>query len=175
MATTKSPIMKESEIRAHQQALLRSWNAHDVDGILEHVTDDVVWIQPLQDAPLRGKEAVAADLKAMFAAFPDMHLPLDDIRTAMSLDPPFYLVAWTATATMTGASKGLPATGASARFTGTTLCLFRDGLICEYRQTYDALDLMQQLGALPKSDGFGFKAVAVVNVMLGRAFKALHR
>lgn len=174
MATTKSP-MTESAIRAHEEALIRAWNAHDVDGILEHLTDDVVWIQPMQATPLRGKEAVAADLKESFTAFPDMHLPVEDVQVVTSLDPPFYVATWTATATMTGAAKGLPATGATIRFSGTTVCRFRDGLISEYHQTYDALDVMQQLGVLPKTEGVGFKAVAMVNLMLGRAKKALHR
>lgn len=174
MATTKSP-MTESAIRAHQDALIRAWNAHDVDRILEHLSDDVVWIQPMQVTPFHGKEAVAAYLKESFTAFPDMHLPVDDLQVVTSLDPPFYVATWTATATMTGAAQGLPATGASVRFSGTTVCRFRDGLINEYQQTYDALDVMQQLGALPKTEGLGFKAVAMVNVMLGRAKKALHR
>jgi hypothetical protein len=40
---------------------------------------------------------------------------------------------------------------------------------------YDGLDLMQQLGVLPKTDGLGFKTVALFNLMLSRAKKALHR
>lgn len=40
---------------------------------------------------------------------------------------------------------------------------------------YDRLDLMQQLGVLPKTDGLGFKMVAVFNLMLHRDRKALHR
>ena len=174
MATKQLPIT-EAEIRAHFEAGLRAWNDHDIDGILEHLTDDVVWIEPLQDAPLHGKEAVAADLKERFEAFPDIHLPAEDVRLSMSLDPPFYATTWNATMTMLGASRGMPATGRTIRFSGTTVCTFRDGLIGEYRMTYDALDMLQQLDVLPKTDGLGFKSVALFNIMLGRAKRALHR
>jgi hypothetical protein len=40
---------------------------------------------------------------------------------------------------------------------------------------YDALDFMQQNGLLPKSDGMGFKAVVMADVLAGKAKKALGR
>jgi steroid delta-isomerase-like uncharacterized protein len=174
MATTKV-AMTDAELRAHQEAVHRAWNAQDVDGILEHLTDDVVWIEPVLVAPLHGKQAVAGSLRGMFGALPDLKLPVEDIRVATSLDPTFYVAMWTATATMTGSLQGIPATGRTVNWSGTTACTFRDGLISEYRMTYDALSIMQQLGVLPSTDGLGFKSVALVNLMLGRAKHALHR
>ena len=172
MATKQLP-MTEAEIRAHAEAVFRAMNEHDVDGLLEHLTDDVVWIEP--GHPLRGKEAVAAHQKEKFEAFPDMHLSADAVPLTMSLDPPCCARTWDATATMLGAFLGMPATGRAVRSSGTTVCTFRDGLISEYRVAYDLLDLMQQLGVLPKTDGLGFKTVAVFNLILHRDRKALHR
>ncbi len=172
MATKQLP-MTEAEIRAHAEAVLRAMNDHDVDGLLEHLTDDVVWIEP--GHPLRGKEAVAAHQKEKFEAFPDMHFSSDAVPLTTSLDPPCCARTWDMTATMLGAFLGMPATGRAVRFSGTTVCTFRDGLISEYRVTYDRLDLMQQLGVLPKTDGLGFKTVAVFNLILHRDRKALHR
>jgi steroid delta-isomerase-like uncharacterized protein len=173
MATTKSP-MTESDIRAHAEGMLQAWNAHDVDALLEHVTDDVVWIEPVH-APGRGKEALAATLADTFTGLPDFHLPVEDYQLLTSVDPPMSVVAWTMTGTMTGALQGIPATGRPVRISGTTIYRFRDGLVSEYRTTYDSLDFLQQLGLLPKADGVGFKSVVMVNLMLGRAKKALHR
>lgn len=172
--STKQLPMTEAEIREQFEAGLQAWNDHDIDGILEYLTDDVVWIEPLQDAPLRGKEEVAAGLKDMFQAFPDFHVPAEDIRLFISLDPPLCAYTWNATMTMLGARPGSPATGRTVRFSGTTVYTLRDGLISERRMTYDALDLMQQLGVLPKTDGLGFKTVAAFNIMLHRDRKALH-
>ena len=174
MATKQLPIT-EAEIRAQFEVGLQAWNDHDIDGILEHLTDDVVWIEPLQDAPLRGKEAVAAELKEKFEAFPDMQVLAEDVPLLTSLDPPVYAYTWNATMTMLGASRGMPATGRTVRFSGATFSTFRDGLVSERRMTYDALDVLQQLDALPKTDGLGFKTVALFNIMLGRAKRALHR
>jgi hypothetical protein len=52
---------------------------------------------------------------------------------------------------------------------GTVLSKYRDGLISEYAIVYDALDFMQQLGALPRTDGIGFKALVMLDVMAGKA------
>jgi steroid delta-isomerase-like uncharacterized protein len=174
MATkTKQLRMTEAEILAQAEAVFRAMNDHDVEGLLEHLTDDVVWTEPGQ--PLRGKEAVAARQKEKFEAFPDMHVSSDAVPLTMSLDPPCYASTWDMTATMLGAFLGIPATGRAVRSSGTTVCTFRDGLISEYRVVYDHLDLLQQLGVLPKTDGLGFKTVALFNLILHRGRKALHR
>lgn len=172
MATKQTP-MTEAEIHAQFEAVLQALNDHDVDGLMEHLTDDVVWIEPGHS--LQGKEAVAAHQKEKFEAFPEMQLSPGDFRLTISLDPPCYAHTWDVTGTMLGAFLGIPATGRKVGFSGTTVCTFRDGLISEYKMTYDRLDLMQQLGVLPKTDGLGFKTVAVFNLMLHRDRKALQR
>jgi predicted ester cyclase len=165
--------MTEAEIRAHADAVFLAMNEHDVDGLLEHLADDVVWIEP--GHLLRGKDAAAAHQKAKFEAFPDMHFSAEAVRLTTSLDPPSYASPWETTGTMLGALLGIPATGRAVRFSGTTVCTFRSGLISEYRVDYDRLDLLQQLGVLPKTDGLGFKTVAMFNLMLHRDRKALHQ
>ena len=56
-----------------------------------------------------------------------------------------------------------------------TVAHFRDGFISEYRNTYDALDLLQQLGVMPKAEGLGFKAVALATFMTSWGGRLLHR
>ena len=160
-------------MRSQFEVGLRAWNDHDVDRILENLTDDVVWIEP--GLHLRGKEAVAADLKDRFQAFPDLHIPVEDVQLFTSIDPPMLAYTWSTTMTMLGSRNGVPATGRKISLSGATVYILRDGMISERRMTYDSLDLMQQLGVLPKTDGFGFKAVALFNLMLHRDRKALHR
>lgn len=172
MATAQQPLT-EAEMRSHFDVGLRAWNDHDIDGILEGLTDDVLWIEP--GLHVRGKEAVAADLKDRFQAFPDLHIPVEGVQLFTSIDPPMMAYTWSATMTNLGSRNGVPATGRKLSFSGVTVYTLRDGLVSERRMTYDSLDVMQQLGVLPKSDGFGFKTVALINLMVHRDRKALRR
>lgn len=176
MATTKSPTT-EAQIRVVAEAVFRAWNDHDVEAILAHLADDVVWSEPSLDEPTRGKLAVAADLKDTFTTFPDLHFPVEGYQVFPSADQEASVGTWTLTATMTGSSKrvGVPATGKSVLISGTVLTRFSEGLISEYTTYYDMLDFMQQLGLLPKSNGLGFKAVVMADLVAGKALKALHR
>lgn len=170
MATAKS-TMTEVQMRTMAETILQAWNDHDVDGILEHLTDDVVWSTPSLVEPARGKEAAAADLRDTFSTFPDLKFVKEDFHVFPNTDQGAYIVTWTVTGTMTGASKatGLPATGKQARISGTQISRLRGNLICEYVIVFDMLNFLQQLGALPKSDGLGFKALVMADILAGRA------
>ncbi len=175
MATAKTPV-SEAKIIDVAEAMFRAYNDHDVDSILEHLTDDVVWAEPSIEEPLRGKDAVAADLKETFTAFPDMHFRPEDFHVFPSEEKSASIVAWTMTASMTGGpAAGLPATGKSVKISGTTYSRFRGELICEYTTVYDSLDMLQQLGMLPKTSGLPFKALVMADVMAGKAVQAIRR
>jgi steroid delta-isomerase-like uncharacterized protein len=156
---------------------LGRWNAHDADGLVEHLTDDVVWTFPLQEEPLHGPAAVREDLEDMFTAFPDLRIPEEGFVPFVDAEQQLTMQSWTMTGTMTGPSRsaGLPATGESVRLAGATLCRVRDGAISSWTTIFDALDFMQQIGLLPRSDGVGFKAVVMADVLAVKAKKALRR
>jgi steroid delta-isomerase-like uncharacterized protein len=170
MATAKS-TMTEAQMRTVAETVFRAWNAHDVEGILEHLTDDVIWAEPSLVEPARGKEAVTADLKDSFSTFPDLSFEEEDFHVFPNTEQGAFIVTWTLTGTMTGSSKatGLPATGKQVRISGTQISRVRGNLIYEYVIVYDMLNFLQQLGALPKSDGLGFKALVMADVLAGRA------
>ena len=168
MAAAKTPMTK-AQHQAVTDALFKAWNDHDVEGILEHMTDDVVWMDPTIEKSAKGKEAVTAHLKDNFTSFPDMRFLREDLHLYLTDDDASSIATWTLKGTNTGPSKetGLPATGKEVTISGTVLSRFRDGLISEYVIVYDALDFMQQLGALP--DGMGLKALVMFDVMAGKA------
>jgi steroid delta-isomerase-like uncharacterized protein len=56
---------------------------------------------------------------------------------------------WTAIATHTGPTMGMPATGKAVRVTGVNVARFVDGKIAESWFNFDMLSLLQQLGAIP--------------------------
>jgi steroid delta-isomerase-like uncharacterized protein len=163
--------MTKAQHQAVADALFNAWNDHDVEGILEHMTDDVVWMDPTIEKSAKGKEAVTAHLKDNFTSFPDMRFLREDLHLYVADDNASSVATWTMKGTNTGPSKetGLPATGKGVTISGTVLSKYRDGLISEYAIVYDALDFMQQLGALPRTDGIGFKALVMFDVMAGKA------
>ena len=169
--------LTQTELIALTEEILGLWNDHDVDGLVERLSEDVVWAFPLREEVLRGRAAVAEDLRDTFTAFPDLRLPTDEFHAFADAEKQLTMQGWTMTGTMTGPSKaaGLPATGASVRIVGATLCRVRAGMVAEWTTTFDALDFMQQTGLLPRSDGMGFKAVVMADVLAGKARKVLAR
>lgn len=169
MATTKSTLT-EAKLRDASQAMLKAWNDHDVEGILGLLTDDVLWTEPSLTEPARGKEAVGAHLRDVFRAFPDLHLPVEDFRMFPSVEQQAVAATWTFTATMTASLEmGLPATGKRVRTRGATVSRFRDEKVSEYTAHWDSLDFLQQLALLPRTDGLGFKAIVMADVLAGKA------
>jgi steroid delta-isomerase-like uncharacterized protein len=167
----------EARMREVGDATFTAWNDHDVDRILEYLTDDIVWKDPSLATPLHGKEAVAADLKDTFAAFPDMRFDEGDFHMFCDTELGLCLVTWTLTATMTGSfeTTGLPATGKPVKASGVLVNRFRDGLVSEYTNHFDSLDFMQQLGLLPKSDGMAFKGLVLADVLAVKAEPLVER
>src|SRR4051794_8299699 len=67
-----------------------AWNAHDVDRLLTHYTDDVVFQSPyivhrLQEptGEVRGKDALRAYWSTGLHQQPDLHFTVDDIRISV--------------------------------------------------------------------------------------------
>jgi steroid delta-isomerase-like uncharacterized protein len=169
--------LTDAELVSLTEQVHAAWNAHDVDGVVRHLAEDVVWSFPVHEEPLRGRAAVADDLRDTFTAFPDLNLPDDDYLALTDAERQLSMQSWTMTGTMTGPSKsaGLPATDRPVRIVGSTLWWLRGGLIAQWTTTYDALGFMQQVGLLPKSNGMGFKAVVMADLLAGKARKVLHR
>lgn len=168
MATAKT--LTESKMREDAQAMIKAWNDHAVEGILALLSDDVLWTEPGLIEPARGKDAVGAHLRDTFKAFPNLHLPIEDVRIFSNEEEQTNVVTWTFTATMNAPLEiGLPATGKSVRTTGATVSRFRDGKVSEYRTYFDSLDFLQQLSLLPKTDSLGFKALVMAEVLAGKA------
>ena len=81
---------------------------------------------------------------ALWAAFPDLHITIDDMVGEGDK------VAWrlTATGTQKGEFKGVPPTGVKVTFGAQYIFRFRDRKIVERWTSLDRLGLMVQLGAL---------------------------
>jgi hypothetical protein len=68
-----------AEAQAFARQWVKDWNAHDVDALLEHFTDDVVFTSPVAvrifggDGVIRGKEALRKYWSEGVRLIPDLH------------------------------------------------------------------------------------------------------
>jgi steroid delta-isomerase-like uncharacterized protein len=120
-------------------------SAGDIDGFGDLVADDFV---EHEETP--GLEPTKEGVKQLFrmyrAAFPDLRMEAEDVL--VSGDKAAARVR--ATGTHEGDFMGLPATGKSVDVQLMDIIRFGDdGLAHEHWGVFDALTLMQQLGAIP--------------------------
>ena len=174
-APTKT--MTAAALRTVILAFIKAWNDHDVDAILAKVTPDVIWENPNLPGPVHvvhGGEAVAADLRAGFTAYPDLHMAMEDLHVYSTNDPVVGFSTWTATGTMTGPMAGMAPTGKLFRIRGACVYKFRDGLIAEHTMVYDGMDIARQIGLIPSENDFSFKMLAQVQRLTTKTRKVLH-
>jgi steroid delta-isomerase-like uncharacterized protein len=120
-------------------------SAGDVDGFGEYLADDFVehevtpGLEPTKDG-------VKAFFRTYIAAFPDLRMQAQDVLTSGD-----KVVARTrGTGTHRGDFMGMPATGRSIDVELIDIMRFdRDGRVSEHWGVFDALGMMQQLGAIP--------------------------
>ena len=134
----------------HAAAMTRLYdliNAGDIDGFGELLAEDFV-----EHEELPGLEPSKEGVKNLFhmyrAAFPDLRLETQDVL--VSGDKAVARVR--ATGTHQGEFLGMAATGKSVDVQLIDITRFGDdGLAREHWGVFDAMALMQQLGAFPES------------------------
>ena len=129
------------------QRLLASWEARDLEALVNCLSDDVEWYDPaMPDPPARGRAAVRAWAEAVIRAFPDFRYEVlppicwaaDGSRCALkwrisgshlaSLEPPGYAP-----------------TGRHAEFEGVDLLEFEGEYIRRILTAFDPLPAAEQL------------------------------
>ena len=94
---------------------------------------------------LRGREAIEGFYAAVFSAFPDILLVVDEIIAERDLVVARYRI----TGTHRSEFFGIPPAGKSIDVTGMTIMRFAQGEVIERWQQLDNLTLLRQLGAIP--------------------------
>ena len=120
-------------------------SAGDIDGFGDHVSEDFV-----EHEVMPGLEPSKDGVKQMFrmyrAAFPDLRMDVEDVLASGDK----VVARVRATGTQQGEFMGLPATGKSIDVQLIDIIRFgEDGLAREHWGVFDALGMMQQLGAIP--------------------------
>jgi steroid delta-isomerase-like uncharacterized protein len=78
-------------------------------------------------------------------AFPDMRLTIEDLIA----EGETVMARWSCKGTHKGDLSGIPPTGTQVSMTGVSVARFTNGKMSEGWVNWDALGLMQQLGAVP--------------------------
>ena len=82
--------MDHTEAQAFAERWVRDWNAHDVDALLEHFTDDVVFTSPVAvrilggDGVIRGKEALRKYWSEGVRLIPDLRFEVVTVYAGTS-------------------------------------------------------------------------------------------
>jgi steroid delta-isomerase-like uncharacterized protein len=116
------------------------------------VADEIVSATYINHNPVPGETPGREGLKAYVSnlriAFPDIRFTIEDLLA----DEDKVITRWSARGTHKGEFAGIPATGRSGYITAINIHRIQDGQIQEGWLNWDALGLMQQLGAIPTAE-----------------------
>lgn len=92
-----------------------------------------------------GPEGQKQDVGLYHGAFSDAHITVEE----QIAEGDMVATRWTGRGTHDGDLMGVPASGNRAEVSGLTINRIEDGRISETWTNYDALGMMQQIGAIP--------------------------
>jgi steroid delta-isomerase-like uncharacterized protein len=151
------------------------WNAHDVEGILELVTDDITWEDPSIDGTARGLAAARRYIESLFRAFPDiawampmgLFVSLEDHDELLRVGQP-----WTCHGTALGTidPPGFAPTGKSFQLEGFDVWELRRGedRLSGVVSYYDALEFARRIGLMPARASAGEQALVSLQRLRAR-------
>ncbi len=92
MDLVKTREMDRAWAEAFAERWVRDWNAHDLDGVLSHFADDVVFTSPVaarvvpgSDGVVRGKEALRAYWRLGLSKVPDLRFEVVSVFVGINI------------------------------------------------------------------------------------------
>jgi steroid delta-isomerase-like uncharacterized protein len=128
---------------------LELWNEGNLDVIEEAVAPDVL-VHDVVHGELHGRDEIREVVSAFRAAFPDLHMTIED----QVGEGDFVVTRYSVTGTHSGELVDLPPSGKRATVTGVNISRFDGVQIVEAWETWDALWLLQTLGLPRRWRGF---------------------
>lgn len=119
------------------------WHRGDFSAAREFVAEDLLF-RSNQVPTTRGLRALEDTVAGIRAGFPDGRFTTDELVA----EGQTVVQRWTFRGTHQGEWAGVAATGRTVEITGTATYHFRDGKIAEHMADWDALGMMQQVGAV---------------------------
>jgi len=121
------------------------WNKRKVELLDELISPSHALQGPHFSGSAIGPEAYELRVSEFCVGFPDLHWTIEDTVAENEK----VVARWTFSGTHKGDYMGVPATNKKVSVDGMTIHHMADGKIMDSYSTWDALDLMQQLGVVP--------------------------
>ena len=131
--------------RRFNDAVQSFWRTGSFDALEAVITSDFVHHGPGLPPDLAGLKQM---LPLFRAAIPDLEITVEDIIAEG--DKVFDRVSWRGT--HQGELMGIPPTGKQVTVTEMHICRIVGGKVAERWSQWDALGMLQQLGAIPASE-----------------------
>ena len=119
-------------------------NERNLDAIPKYMPEDLIDHLEVPGMP-PGLPGVRARHEALFTAFPDLHITIDDVIAQGDV----VAARFTITGTHDGDLFGIPPTGKAVTVTGMDFMREAGGMFVEHWAVMDMMGLMGQLGVLP--------------------------
>ena len=121
------------------------FNAHNPDAISNYCTDKFVDHNP-DPGQKQGMEGLKAAFKGLFAAFPDIHVSVEQVVVEGDL----AVARITMSGTQKGEYMGMPASGKHFKMGGIDIVKIKDGKATDRWGYFDGAAMMEQLA--PKKE-----------------------
>lgn len=119
------------------------WNQGNTALFDEFFTADFIGHDPFR--PVHGPEGFKQYYATIHSAFPDTHLTIEDLIAEGDM----VVSRSTITGTHQGELRGFPPSGKRVTITGIAIVRYASGKAAEAWYEYDALSMLQQIGAIP--------------------------
>jgi len=120
----------------------------NLDVAEEVYASDFVGHDPTMPEGIYGVEGARQFAAGMRSAFPDLQMTVEDLIA----EGDKVVVRWTARGTHQGELMGIPPSGNRVEVTGISVDRIEGGKFVEGWANYDALGMMQQIGAVPTAE-----------------------
>lgn len=139
--------MSTENNKAAKRRYFEAFNQRNLEIFDELFAPDYVLHVP-GSPDVRGPEALKQLVTSSFQSLSEIELTIDD----MLGEGDKVVTRWTLSAIHTGEFFGVAPTHKRVTLTGTIIDRFVDGRVVEAWENFDALGLMQQLGAIPPDE-----------------------
>jgi steroid delta-isomerase-like uncharacterized protein len=135
---------------------LELWNEGNFDVVEEAVAEDIV-AHDIVHGDLHGPDEIRDVVAAFRAAFPDLHMTVDD----QVGEGDMIVTRYSVTGTHTGELPGMPPSGKRMTIRGINVARWSGLRIVEAWETWDALSLVRALGLPRRWKGFPLESRAL--------------
>lgn len=162
--------MSEENVAASRRLFEEGFNKGNLAVADEVIAADAVNHDPADTPELRalpGRESFKRTVSMYRAAFPDLHITIED---AIS-DGDKVVLRWRSEGTHRGELAGLAPTGTKAVVTGISIDRYENGKLVEAWAQWDNLGLARQIGAAPPEGSRGERVGAVMQHLTARRMR----